>query len=80
MPPASKPSADDARIQLESLDKNSQTFRLLDAFLTHAPTAEGVDVIASDIVTASAVQGGLDELAEFYTTGLILPSKFQSSH
>ena len=63
-----------ARAKLESLEKDSITFRLLDALLTHAPTVEGLNIIISDIVTASAETNGLNQLAEFYKTGLFLPS------
>ena len=64
-----------ARETLRSLAEDSFPYRLLDAFLTHAPTAEGVGVIATEIIVASAEPDGLDRLAEFYKTGLLLPSK-----
>jgi hypothetical protein len=63
-----------ARAKLESLEKNSISFRLLDSLLTHAPTVEGLNIIISDIITASAETNGLDQLAEFYITGLFMPS------
>ena len=63
-----------ARAKLESLEKNSISFRLLDSLLTHAPTVEGLNIIISDIITASAKTNGLDQLAEFYITGLFMPS------
>jgi hypothetical protein len=62
--------------KLQSLTKDSITFCLLCTFLTHVPTVEGVSVIARDIIEASAVQDGLDQLVKFYITGLLLPSKF----
>ena len=79
-PPSTEPSAststvDVARAKLESLKKDSIPFRLLDALLKHAPTAEGLDVIISDIIAASAEPNGLDQLADFYKTGLLIPSK-----
>jgi hypothetical protein len=55
--------------------RNTTEFRLLDALLTHAPTEEGVSVIATDIVTASTEQNSFQQLAEFYKAGLLLPSK-----
>ena len=63
-----------ARAKLESLEKDSVSFRLLDALLMHAPTVEGLNIIISDIITASAETNGLDQLAKFYITGLFLPS------
>jgi hypothetical protein len=55
--------------------KDSLELRLLDALLTCAPTAKGVDIIAMDIITASAQPDGLGQLTDFYITGLLLPSK-----
>jgi hypothetical protein len=49
--------------------------RLLEALLKYAPTAEGMLVIATDIIAASEEENGLALLAQFYTTGLILPSE-----
>jgi hypothetical protein len=59
-----------ARAKLQGLARDSIEFRLLDALLTHAPTIEGLDVIATDIIAASAELDGLEWLAEFYKTGL----------
>lgn len=64
-----------AHEKLQGTDDDSIEFRLLNALLTHAPTAEGVDVIATDIITASSEPDGLKQLAEFYETCLLLPSK-----
>jgi hypothetical protein len=64
-----------ARAKLQGLARDSIEFRLLDALLTHAPTIEGLHVIAADIIAASAELDGLERLAEFYKTGLLLPSK-----
>jgi hypothetical protein len=61
--------------KLQGTDEDSMKFRLLNALLTHALTAEGVDVIATDIITASSEPDGLKQLAKFYETGLLLPSK-----
>jgi hypothetical protein len=74
--PSEGPTAEIARAKLQSLTKDSIEFRLLCALLTHAPTVEGVGVIARDIIEASAVHDGLDQLAKFYIKGLLLPSKF----
>ena len=63
-----------ARRALENVDQNTRTFRLLDALLVCAPTEAGRDVIASDIDAASSEPNGFDRLAEFYKTGLLLPS------
>jgi hypothetical protein len=79
-PPTSTSTAEAAHAKLESLAKDSIPFRLLNALLTHAPTVEGVGVIASDIIAASAEPGGLDRLAEFYKTGLLLPSRLLISN
>jgi len=54
---------------------NDIGIRLLKALLTHAPTTEGMLVIATDIIAASEEEDGLALLAKFYTTGLILPMK-----
>ena len=75
MPPTSTPSAGDARIHLQTPNNDGKTFRLLDALLTHSPTVEGLGVIAAHIVAGSAEPDGLNQLAEFYTTRLLLPSK-----
>lgn len=64
-----------ARTKLQALANNSIEFRLLNALLTHAPTIGGRDVIATDIVAASVEPHGLEELAQFYKTGLLLPSE-----
>ena len=54
---------------------DSTDIRLLKALLKHAPTDEGMLVIATDIITASEQENGLALLAKFYTTGLLLPSE-----
>ncbi|KAF8228325.1 hypothetical protein L208DRAFT_1292181 [Tricholoma matsutake] len=64
-----------ARAKLQSLRKDSIAFCLLNALLANAPTVEGVEVIATDIIDASEQSDGLDQLAEFYKTGLLLPMK-----
>lgn len=64
-----------ARTKLQALANNSIEFRLLNALLTHAPTIGGRDVIATDIVAASVEPHGLEELAQFYKTGLLLPMR-----
>jgi hypothetical protein len=64
-----------AKEALDQLPREGFEFRILDAFLTHAPTTEGVEVIASDIVEASKQEGGLVRLANFYKDGLLLPSE-----
>jgi len=67
----------DAREKLQVLARDSIAFRLLDVLLTRAPTEEGSDVIARDIIDASTEPDGFDQLAQFYTIGLLfLPSKF----
>jgi hypothetical protein len=58
---------------LEALPSEDVNYRLLKALLEHAPTAEGKYVVARDIIDASEEEGGLLQLAKFYTTGLILP-------
>ena len=63
-----------ARAKLQSLRKDSITFCLLNALLANAPTVEGVEVVATDIIDASEQSDGLDQLAEFYKIGLLLPS------
>jgi hypothetical protein len=60
---------------LDVLPKNDVNRRLLKALLENAPTADGVEVIATDIIAASEEENGLVQLAGFYTTGLILPSE-----
>ena len=60
--------------KLKALPKDHVDHRLLKALLNHAPTAEGIQVIATDIITASEEKNGLAQLARFYMTGLILPS------
>ena len=64
-----------AQEKLEALPSNDVNHRLLKALLEHAPTTEGVEVIARDIIAASEEEDGLVQLARFYTTGLILPSE-----
>ena len=64
-----------ARDKLKALPSDGVDHRLLQALLTHAPTNEGVEVIATDIIAASEEEDGLKDLARFYTTGLILPSE-----
>jgi hypothetical protein len=60
--------------KLKALPSNDVNHRLLKALLEHAPTAEGVEVIAGDIIAASEEEeDGLVQLARFYTTGLIIP-------
>ena len=59
--------------KLQSLRNDSIAFCLLNALLANAPTVEGVEVIATDITNASEQSDGLDQLAEFYKTGLLLP-------
>jgi hypothetical protein len=54
---------------------NDINTRLLKALLKYAPTAEGMLVIATDIIAASEEENGLVLLAKFYMTGLILPSE-----
>jgi len=54
---------------------NNINTHLLKALLKYAPTAEGMLVIATDIIAASEEENGLAQLAQFYTTGLILPSE-----
>jgi hypothetical protein len=63
-----------AQEMLGVLPGNDVNRRLLTALLKNAPTAEGVEVIATDIIAASEEEDGLVQLARFYTTGLILPS------
>jgi len=65
-----------AREKLQVLAKHSIAFRLLDAFLTHAPTIEGVDVIAGDILAASTQPDGFEQLADLYKINFLLPSTF----
>ena len=43
--PTAKVTVTVARVKLESLEKDSISFRLLDALLTHAPTVEGLNII-----------------------------------
>ena len=64
-----------ARQKLQGLARDSIDFRLLNALLTYAPTEESVGVIAGDILAASTQPDGFKQLAEFYTKGLLLPSK-----
>jgi hypothetical protein len=59
--------------KLNDLPSQDVNCRLLKALLEYAPTAEGKEVIASDIIAASEEEDGLMHLARFYTTGLILP-------
>jgi hypothetical protein len=66
---------DAEKILNDQKDTSSTDIRLLKALLKHAPTAEGIWVIATDIITASAQEGGLALLAKLYTTGLLLPSE-----
>lgn len=61
--------------KLKDLLRKDVNYRLLKALLEYAPTAEGKEVIASDIIAASEEEDGLMQLARFYTTGLILPLK-----
>jgi hypothetical protein len=68
-------TTEDARTKLQELPNDSIEFRLLNALLTHAPTIQGQDVIATDIITASGEPDGLQQLAQFYTIGLLLPSE-----
>jgi hypothetical protein len=60
-----------------NLPNESLNFRLLNALrvLKSAPTTEGLRIIATDIITASEQEDGLDQLAEFCTQGLLLPSE-----
>lgn len=74
-PSAPTSTVETARAKLQILAKDSIEFRLLDALLTHAPTLEGSGVIATDIVAVSAEPDGLNQLAEFYKKGFLLPSK-----
>jgi hypothetical protein len=67
--------AANAQEELKALPSNDVNHRLLKALLDHAPTIEGVEVIATDIIEASKKKDGLVNLARFYTTGLILPSE-----
>ena len=60
--------------KINDLPSKDVNCRLLRALLEYAPTVEGKQVIASDIVVASEEEeNGLMQLARFYTTGLILP-------
>jgi len=59
--------------KLQDFARDSITFRLLDVLLTHASTAEGLGVIAGDIIDATIEPDGFDQLAEFYKTGLLIP-------
>ena len=59
--------------KLKDLPSKDVNCRLLKALLEYAPTAEGKEVIASDIIAASEEEDSLMQLARFYTTGLILP-------
>ena len=52
---------------LEPQDDNTG-IHLLKALLKHAPTAEGILTIATDIIAASEQEDGLALLAMFYTT------------
>ena len=54
---------------------NKTSICLLKAPLKHAPTDEGMLVIATDIITTSEQKNGLALLAKFYMTGLLLPSE-----
>jgi hypothetical protein len=65
-----------AQEKLQVLAPDTLEFRVLDALLAHAPTAQGVLVIANDIIDASTQQNGFVQLANFYTSGLILPSEY----
>jgi hypothetical protein len=69
-----------ARARVNQLPRHYAEFRILDALLTHAPTAEGVEVIARDIIAASEEEDGLVQLAGLYKTGLLLPSEYLSSY
>ena len=64
-----------ARDKLKAFPSDDVDHRLLLALLTHAPTNEGVEIIATDIIAASEEEDGLKQLAKFYTRGLILPSE-----
>ena len=64
-----------AQDKLKALPSDDVNHRLLKALLTCAPTIEGEEIIASDIIDASEQKDGLAQLAEFYITGLILPSE-----
>jgi hypothetical protein len=66
---------EEARAQLNGLPQESQTFRLLDALLSHAPTPQGKSVIATDIIAASEEADGFQQLEKFYITGLLLPCR-----
>jgi hypothetical protein len=70
-------TVNDAKNILDDHDDNTinTNTRLLKALLEHAPTSEGIWVIASDIIVASEKHDGLAQLAEFYTTGLLLSSE-----
>ena len=69
-PSTSTSTVEVTRAKLESLEKDSISFRLLEALLKHAPTVEGANVIITDIIAASAEPNGLDQLAEFYKTNI----------
>lgn len=73
-------TAVDACLKLQSLPKDGINFRVLTALLEHAPTADGVSVIADHIVTASEEPDGLDQLANFYITELLVPSTLPFAH
>jgi hypothetical protein len=64
-----------AQEKLDALPRNNVNYRILQALLENAPTKDGEAVIAADIITASEEENGLVRLAEFCTTGLILPSE-----
>jgi hypothetical protein len=64
-----------AQDKLKALPSDDVNHRLLQVLLKYAPTTEGVEVIATDIIAVSEEEDGLVQLAEFYTTGLILPSE-----
>ena len=68
-------TTENARTLLQGLANDSFEFLLLDALLTYAPTIEGRDVIASDILNASVELNGFIQLAQHYKTGLLLPSE-----
>lgn len=64
-----------ARNKLKQLPSNGLDHCVLLALLMYAPTNDGMEVIATDIIAASEEKDGLQQLAKFYITGLILPSK-----
>jgi len=53
-----------AQERLNALPSNNVNHRLLKALLEHAPTTEGVEVVATDIIAASEEEDGLVQLCK----------------